>query len=105
MNRPTYEYTENPGNLSRREFLTIGGIVIALLALPAVWICTAVANRNEHIKARTRGLYADDAGAKVRVSHANAAVARLYSDFAKHPLSDVSEALFHTHHYIDRRKI
>jgi len=34
MNRPTYDYTENPGNLSRREFLTIGGIVIALLALP-----------------------------------------------------------------------
>jgi len=85
--------------------MTISGIVIAILALPAVWIRSAVAKRNSYIRARISGLYKDDAGSKVRVSHANNGVARLYKDFAVHPLSDVSEELFHTEHYIDRTRI
>lgn len=103
MKKQTYQYAESPFNVSRREFITIGGIIIALLALPAVWIRSGIAKRNSYIRARTKGLYTDDTQSKVRVSHGNTAVAKMYTDFAQHPLSEISEELFHTHHYINRR--
>ncbi len=105
MKDKRYQYEESPSYVSRREFMTISGIVIAILALPAVWIRSAVVKRNGYIRARIGGLYKDDAGSKIRVSHANSGVARLYTDFAGHPLSEVSEELFHTEHYIDRTRI
>jgi len=103
MKKQSYSYVESPFLLSRREFVTIGGIIIALLALPAVWIRSAIAKRNEYVRARIQGLYKDDVQSKVRVSHGNEAVAKMYKEFAKHPLSEISEELFHTHHYINRR--
>jgi len=37
MENNEYQYTENPFYVTRRQFITISGLVIALLALPAVW--------------------------------------------------------------------
>ncbi|NPU85401.1 MAG: iron hydrogenase [Syntrophaceae bacterium] len=102
-NDPSHEFMESPFSLSRREFIAIGGVIIALLALPAVWVRSALINRNHHIQARTKGLYRDDATAKIRLSHENQAVMRLYRDFAGKPLSPVSEELLHTK-YINRMK-
>jgi len=102
MSKNIYNYEENPLYVSRREFITIGGIIIALLALPVIWIRSAVAGRSNYIKARTKGLYSDDIQSKVRVSHGNTAVMKMYQDFAGHPLSEIAEELFHTHHYVNR---
>ena len=105
MQDERYQYEESPSYVSRREFITISGIVIAILAIPAVWIRSAVIKRNGYIRARINGLYKDDTGSKVRVSHGNGGVAKLYRDFAGHPLSEVSEELFHTQSYINRTRI
>ncbi|HOO89597.1 MAG TPA: iron hydrogenase small subunit [Syntrophales bacterium] len=105
MKEERYRYEENPSYVSRREFITISGIVIAILALPAVWIRSAVVKRNSYIRARINGLYKDDTSSKIRVSHANSGVTKLYKEFAGHPLSNLSEELFHTEHYIDRTRI
>ncbi len=103
MDNKEYQYMEDPFNLSRRQFITIGGIVIALLALPGVWLKGVVASKNDYILARTKGLYMDDEKAKIRVSHANKAVAQYYKDFGGKPLGELSEELLHTK-YIDRTK-
>ena len=103
MEKNEYQYTENPFNVSRRQFITIGGIVVALLALPAVWMHVLVSSRNDYILLRTKGLYRDDQKAKIRVSHANQAVARYYKDFGGKPLGELSEELLHTK-YINRTK-
>ncbi|HOI74146.1 MAG TPA: iron hydrogenase small subunit [Syntrophales bacterium] len=102
-NDPNHEFIESPFILSRREFIAIGGIIVALLALPAVWVRSALINRNQHIQARTRGLYKDDVTSKIRLSHENPAVMKLYRDFAGKPLSPVSEELLHTK-YVNRTK-
>lgn len=102
-NDSSHEFIENPFSLSRREFIAIGGVIVALLALPAIWIRSALINRNHHIQARTKGLYQDDATAKIRLSHENPAVMKLYRDFAGKPLSPVSEELLHTK-YVNRMK-
>jgi ferredoxin hydrogenase small subunit len=102
-NDPSYEYIESPFVLSRREFIAVGGVIVALLALPAVWVRSALINRNYHIQARTKGLYRDDVTSKIRLSHENPAVMKLYRDFAGKPLSPVSEELLHTK-YVNRMK-
>jgi len=98
-----YQYTENPFCVSRRQFITISGIIVALMALPAVWLRMAVSSRNDYILARTKGLYKDDMQAKVRVSHANKVVAQYYRDFGGEPLGKLSEELLHTQ-YVNRAK-
>lgn len=98
-----YQYIENPFNVSRRQFVTISGLVVALLALPAVWIHIIVSHRHDYILSRAKGLYGDDRKARVRVSHANRAVARYYKDFGGKPLGELSERLLHTE-YVDRTK-
>lgn len=103
MENKEYQYMENPSSLTRRQFITIGGIVIALLALPTIWITSLVSRKNDYILARTKGLYQDDVKSKIRVSHANRAVAKYYEDFGGKPLSERSEELLHTK-YIDRTK-
>lgn len=105
MEERKYQYEENPSYVSRREFITIGGIVIAILALPAVWIKSMVVKRNNYVRARINGLYKDDTGSRIRVSHKNSGVATLYKNFAGHPLSEVSEELFHTQDYVNRTLI
>ncbi|MEN6474463.1 MAG: iron hydrogenase small subunit [Syntrophaceae bacterium] len=103
MSAEEYQYIENPMSVSRREFLSISGALIALTALPAAVVRRMAVKRNDYIRARTAGLYKDDTNAKVRVSHANQGVSRLYQDFLGNPLSEVSEELLHTR-YIDRSR-
>ena len=81
MSTEPYQYIEDPFNLSRREFLTIGGALLALSALPAIVVRRMAIKRNDYIRARTAGLYKDDTISKIRVSHANQGVTRLYQDF------------------------
>ncbi len=99
-----YQYIENPTLLSRREFITIGGIVTAFLALPVVWLRVSSSSSNKYIEARTKGLYQDDVKSAVRVSHANKAVVQYYKDFGGEPLGDLSHELLHTK-YINRTKV
>ena len=103
MENKEYQYMENPSDMTRRQFITIGGIIVALLALPAVWITFLTSRKNDYILARTRGLYQDDVKSKIRVSHANQAVEKYYKDFGVKPLSERSEELLHTK-YINRSK-
>lgn len=98
-----YDFFENPFVLTRREFVIIGGILIALLILPAVWLRSALVNRSNYIKARIRGLYQDDVSSRIRLSHENPAVARFYREFAGQPLGPVSEELLHTT-YVNRTR-
>jgi ferredoxin hydrogenase small subunit len=100
-----HTYEESPFLVSRRQFIGISGIVVAAMAVPAVCVKGAIKRRNAYIRARAASLYRDDEQATVRVSHKNASVMKMYEEFAGHPLSEVSEELFHTHHYIDRHKI
>jgi ferredoxin hydrogenase small subunit len=104
MENRNIQYTEDPFLVSRRQFITIGGIVVALLALPAVWLKIIVSSKNDYILARTRGLYSDDEKATIRVSHANKAVARYYKEFGGAPLGELSEELLHTK-YVDRTRM
>jgi ferredoxin hydrogenase small subunit len=104
MENRTYDYIENPVRLTRRQFITISGIVIALLALPVVWIASLASRKNDYILARTKGLYLDDTKSKIRVSHANRSVEKYYKDFGDKPLGEKSEELLHTK-YIDRTKV
>lgn len=94
---------ENPMHVTRREFITIGGIVAAFLALPAVWIKTVTLSKNNYINARISGLYQDDEKSVIRVSHANPSVTRYYKEFGGEPLGPLSEELLHTR-YINRTK-
>ncbi|HLZ19865.1 MAG TPA: iron hydrogenase small subunit [Smithellaceae bacterium] len=103
MEKQSYQYIENPLHVSRREFITIGGIVVAFLALPAVWIKVMATSNNNYIQARTKGLYQDDATSAIRVSHANKSVSRYYKDFGGEPLGHLSHELLHTK-YINRAK-
>lgn len=103
MEEKSYQYMENPLHVTRREFITIGGIVIAFLALPAVWLKSITASNNDYIKARTKGLYQDDEKSAVRVSHANKSVMRYYKEFGGEPLGHLSHELLHTG-YINRSK-
>ncbi|HOG12194.1 MAG TPA: iron hydrogenase small subunit [Smithella sp.] len=103
MEEKSYQYMENPLHVTRREFITIGGIVIAFLALPAVWFKSIATSNNQYIQARTKGLYQDDEKSAVRVSHANQSVMRYYKEFGGEPLGHLSHELLHTG-YINRSK-
>lgn len=52
----------------------------------------------EAVKARLQALYAIDRDDRVRVSHKNESVARLYREFLGEPLGKVSHHLLHTHY-------
>lgn len=103
MSEQDYKYIENPLHVTRREFITITGIITAFLALPSIWIRSVATANNDYIKARTKNLYQDDVQSKIRVSHANKSVARYYKEFGVKPLSHLSEELLHTK-YINRTK-
>jgi ferredoxin hydrogenase small subunit len=103
MENKSYEYTENPLYVTRRQFVTIGGIIAAFLTLPAVWFKLITTSNNEYIRARTQGLYKDDEISAVRVSHANQSVMRYYKEFGGEPLGHLSHELLHTA-YINRSK-
>jgi ferredoxin hydrogenase small subunit len=104
MENKDYQYIENPLHVTRREFISIGGIIVAFLALPAVWLKMMASSNNNYILARTKGLYQDDEKSVIRVSHANKSVIRYYKEFGGEPLGHLSEELLHTK-YINRTKM
>ena len=55
----------------------------------------------EILKARRDALYAEDEGKKLRKSHENPDIQKLYKEFLGEPLSEKSHHLLHTH-YFDR---
>ncbi len=57
MENKQYDYVENPFNVTRRQFMTIGGLIVALMVLPSLWVRSLVSNRSRYILARTKGLY------------------------------------------------
>lgn len=99
-----YDYTEKPIEISRRAFLGVLGIAGAVLWTGAYIATDLIQDRTKYIKMRTQGLYADDRKSKIRQSHNNPDVMRMYKDFAGKPLSHLSEELFHTS-YVDRTKL
>ncbi len=50
-------------------------------------------------KLRTAGLYSDDEKSKLRMSHLNPDVQKLYSDFLGKPLSEKAHHLLHNHYH------
>ncbi|MBT1444841.1 iron hydrogenase small subunit [Shewanella sp. JM162201] len=104
MNNKPYLFAESRFLLSRRKFIALGGAFVAALALPVGWFSQKLMQRNDYIKARSKGLYRDDATAMLRVSHANPAVEKYYRDFGGEPLGHVSHELLHTH-FIDRTRL
>jgi iron-only hydrogenase group A len=57
-----------------------------------------LSTNRESITKRMQSLYAIDAAEKVRTSHANESVQRLYKEYLDHPLSEKSHHLLHTHY-------
>jgi NADP-reducing hydrogenase subunit HndD len=55
------------------------------------------------LKARQRAIYTEDAGKKLRKSHENPDIIKLYEEFLGKPLGDKAHHLLHTH-YFDRKK-
>jgi iron only hydrogenase large subunit-like protein len=53
----------------------------------------------EAVRARMKKLYELDRDAKLRTSHANESVARLYREFLGQPLGERSHQLLHTHYH------
>ncbi len=58
----------------------------------------------KHAMARRKTLYAMDSGARVRQSHNNPQIKRVYEEFLVEPMSETSHHLLHTH-YTDRRRV
>lgn len=52
----------------------------------------------ERIKARLKSIYAIDANKKLRLSHHNPDVQKLYKEFFNEPLSEISHKYLHTHY-------
>ena len=100
----SYDYVEKAVKVTRREFLGVLGVGAAILWTGAYVATDLVQDRSKYIKLRAKGLYRDDARAKARQSHNNAAVGDMYRKFAGKPLSPLAEELFHTS-YIDRTKV
>jgi ferredoxin hydrogenase small subunit len=100
----SYDYVEKAVKVTRREFIGVLGVGATILWTGAYVATDLVQDRSKYIKLRAAGLYRDDAGAKARQSHNNAAVGDMYKKFAGKPLSPLAEELFHTR-YIDRTKL
>ncbi|HKZ17916.1 MAG TPA: iron hydrogenase small subunit, partial [Geobacteraceae bacterium] len=56
------------------------------------------------LKKRTKVLYDEDAGKKIRKSHENPYIIELYEKYLGKPLSEKSHHLLHTH-YFKREKL
>lgn len=99
--------------LTRRSFLKLAGAGIISLSFTKPSFAGDTAEKNffetkvgkerlKLIKARQSGQYKDDTISrekfKMAASHENPMIKRFYSEFAHHPLSELSEALLHTHY-------
>lgn len=103
----------NIKNLSRRTFLKLAGAGIITLSFTKPSFAKDTAEKNffetdvgkqrlKLIKARQSGQYKDDTISrekfKMAASHENPMIKRFYTEFAHHPISEVSELLLHTHY-------
>lgn len=59
---------------------------------------------NTYREKRAKVLYDEDKGKSIRQSHNNSDIQKIYKDFLKKPLSDVSEKYLHTHYNSNREK-
>jgi iron only hydrogenase large subunit-like protein len=66
-------------------------------------ISAKVQDRIDVRKERAKAIYGIDDTSKLRESHKNPEVVRLYEDFLKEPCGHVSHKLLHTH-YVKREK-
>lgn len=57
------------------------------------------------LKARAKAIYKEDAGKKIRKSHENPYIIKLYEDFLGKPMSEKSHKLLHTHYFDKSRNI
>ncbi len=100
-------------SFSRRTFLKLAGAGIVALSFtkPSFAGDSTKTNffetdigkaRLKLIQARQAGQYKDDKIVRekfdIAASHKNPMIKRFYSEFARHPLSEISEALLHTHY-------
>lgn len=51
------------------------------------------------LKARYQAIYREDAGKKIRKSHENPYIIKLYEEFLGRPMSDKAHHLLHTHYF------
>ena len=96
-------FVEKPASavISRRTFLKIVGIGIAALAIGTYKLTDIIAQRNKYIKMRQAGQYKDDLIVRKQIapaSHLNKMIPKFYTEFGEKPLSEVTEALLHTHY-------
>jgi len=56
------------------------------------------------LKARAKAIYQEDAGKKIRKSHENPYIIKIYEEFLGKPLSEKSHHLLHTHYFDKSRK-
>jgi len=95
-------YVEPPldRGITRRSFLTLAGVGVALLALGGYKLSDIIAKRNKYIQMRQAGLYKDDKRVREKLglaaSHQTPMIKTFYEEFGEHPVSHVTHHLLHT---------
>jgi NADP-reducing hydrogenase subunit HndD len=56
------------------------------------------------IKARAKAIYAEDKGKKLRKSHENPDIIKLYDEYLGKPGSELAHKLLHTHYFDKKAK-
>ncbi len=99
--------------VSRRTFLKLAGAGLITLSFTKPTFAGDTKEKNffetkvgkerlKLIKARQSGQYKDDVISREKfnmaASHENPMIKRFYTEFAHHPLSELSESLLHTHY-------
>lgn len=62
-------------------------------------------NNSEILKARANAIYEEDKGKKIRKSHENPDIIKLYEEFLGKPMSEKAHHLLHTHYFDKSKKI
>jgi len=57
------------------------------------------------IKKRAEAIYKEDKGKKLRKSHENPEIVKLYEDFLGKPMSDKAHHLLHTNYFDKKKKV
>lgn len=105
-----YKYIEKPvGKIfSRRDFLKVGGVMTAVVAISGYAITDIIKRRKSYIAQRQEGLYKDDKRCqemKLTGSHQNPSCMKAYDDLNTKPMGEVAEKLLHTKDYFDRKNL
>lgn len=105
-----FQYIEKPvGKIfSRRDFLKVGGVMTAVVAMTGYAITDIIKRRKSYIAMRQEGLYKDDKrcqNLKLTSSHQNPSCAKSYEDLKTEPMGEIAEKLLHTNAYFDRKNL